>query len=260
MFGLAFWALALWMVFAYYYSYVAVPIAAVALIIYVFYRWLKKQRSNLNELVRACDVSSGAFDDIPRHLLTAEQLLDRAEQDFREGAFSPFWDSIEGAIGKLGAVDSNVQAIDQSSRKYAEVAKQTTIHFPAFPIGPGSARKLVAANTTEKRLRDVVRQAQRNFQFATIYEQRKTNQILVAGFESLGDALHGLGERLSASIDGLQIQISEMSSELTEPMKGIDSTLQKGFGDQASSSDQALRMLDNIQRRRIPWSLDRRDY
>ena len=58
----------------------------------------------------------------------------------------------------------------------------------------------MVATATAERMQAIVRKAQRNFQFATIYEQRKTNQILVAGFTTLAQALNQMTGQITASI------------------------------------------------------------
>jgi hypothetical protein len=57
-------------------------------------------------------------------------------------------------------------------------------------------------------LRSIVRVAQKNFQFATIYEQRKTNQLLIGGFSTLAQAINDLGSRLESSLDELTSSVS----------------------------------------------------
>jgi methyl-accepting chemotaxis protein len=63
-------------------------------------------------------------------------------------------------------------------------------------------------------MKAMVRKAQCDFQFAIIYEQRKTNKILIAGFTNLAQALEGMGDRISASIDSLSGLVSDLSESL----------------------------------------------
>jgi methyl-accepting chemotaxis protein len=110
----------------------------------------------------------------------------------------------------------------------------------------------------------IVRKAQRDFQFATIYEQRKTNQILVAGFTNLAQALKDMTWQLTASIDDLARSVDGMASTLDESLRAIHSRLgdvadtASRHADQASEAasqasmreQKVLQMLDNIQHRR----------
>jgi len=137
---------------------------------------------------------------------------------------------------------------------------------PQFPLKSKSVEKLTIGTSTAERMKAIVRTAQRNFQFATIYEQRKTNQILVAGFTNLAQALDRMTWQITDSIDSLTDSVGSMASTLNESMNAINSRL----GDMAESNAQyhgevmeaiskhevrekeALKMLDNIQRHRKP--------
>lgn len=236
-----------------------------------------QQQTYQSELVNIGSTSLNLFEAMPTHLLDAESLLDQAERDFNEGAFAPFWDSIERATMRLGRFDSSVASISHHSKRHGELAKVYEAMPPRFPIVIDSIRGMTAANTTSGRMRAIVRTAQCNFQFASIYEQRKTNHLLVAGFTNLAQALDGMGARIAESIDGLSTQVSEMSStlnssltslgqqleegnqathNLTETVKGLHGTVQKEASEQAERHDRALVMLDNIQRRRRPIGSD----
>lgn len=228
------------------------------------------QQNFKTELVKVTDSSLQTFEALPSHLLQAESLLDQAEQDFKEGAFAPFWDSIEQATMRLGSFNGGIASINHNLKRHVELSKLYEEKSPRFPIVIDSAKGMVAGNTTADRMKAIVRQAQRNFQFASIYEQRKTNQILVAGFTNLAQALDGMGRRISESIDELSTQVSEMSSSLNESMatlgeqmatatqcvsesvQELHSTYQRETKDQTDRHDRALEMLNNIQRHRMP--------
>ena len=63
--------------------------------------------------------------------------------------------------------------------------------------------ELPDARPTAQRLAVVVRKAQKDFHFATIFEQRKTNKILVAGFSTLASAIYEIGDAISYSLNNL---------------------------------------------------------
>jgi chromosome segregation ATPase len=243
-------------------------------------RRVAEQLAYERQILSACNESIVAFENIPKHLMTAEELLTTAESEFKDGVFSPFWDSIEKATRKLGEVDGNINLIVDRSKQYRTLAGSYHGKIPPFPVDPTSAQRLGTANNTAVRLQKVVRGAQRNFQFATIYEQRKTNSILMAGFSNLGEAIYGVGERLQGSIETLGGQISELSSsmaahnervvdaiqdvsaavgevssqvgEVSSTIRDADAKAQTAMADQATRQERANRMLDNIQRHRVP--------
>jgi len=218
-----------------------------------------------------CDSSIDAFENIPKHLLSSEELLDVAENEFRESVFSPFWDSIERALHKLGAVNSNVGEITTNSARYRDLATKLDTKPPPFPVDPEAAKRLAIANGTARRLQKIVRTAQANFQFATIYEQRRTNAILVEGFTTLESAISGLGPRLdegfarlaseaAASRDAAEEQAASIKGAV-EAATAQAATLAKTASSSEAKRDQraevALGMLDNIQRRRTPPPLSK---
>lgn len=218
-----------------------------------------EQNSISKNFVELCTRSLGAFEAMPTHLLDAETLLDKAEVDFKERAFAPFWDSIQKATMRLGSFDDNVRVITYDSKQHGVLAQKFDSSPPKFPIVLESVQAMTAANTTADRFNAIVRQAQRDFQFATIYEQRKTNQILVAGFQNLAQAIDGLGDRITSSIDNLTSEVSEMSSSINQSVanlatsvESLHSTTRQEASDQAERHNKALAMLDNIQRRRMP--------
>jgi hypothetical protein len=229
-----------------------------------------EQNNIQSSLVHTAEASLNLFESMPARLLTSEQFLDQAERDFNEGAFSPFWSSIEKAMAQLGAFDDGVRVITTNFNSFGELTKRYKATSPRFPIAIDSVRNMAAANTTVERLNTIVRKAQRNFQFATIYEQRKTNQLLTAGFTTLAQALDGMGQRIASSIDDLGSQISEMSDtmesslgaigeqlqatneSLTESIDALHSTTKAAASESKVRADRQWEALDNIQRHRKP--------
>jgi hypothetical protein len=125
---------------------------------------------------------------------------------------------------------------------------------------------LESGAATAKRMKVIVRKAQRDPHFAMIYEQRKTNQILAAGFANLGQALNQITsqiedsvERLSNSLDSMNLSIDE-SKQSTHFQMGntLDATIQfhedflEQASEQATREHKVAEMLDNIQRGRKP--------
>ena len=210
------------------------------------------KREALAETVRQAILS---FEALPRCLTKAETLLDRSENDFAEGVFAPFWDSVENATMQLGHYDNNVNRIFEAAEQYTVLLTGYKGTPPFFPIDLGAVRAMAAASTTTERLKVIVRNGQSNFQFATIFEQRKTNQLLVAGFTNLAQALNGMSNRIENSIDRLSDRVSSMSEYVGDAISSLETEVV--FGNklseaEAERTERTLEMLDNIQRRRVP--------
>jgi uncharacterized phage infection (PIP) family protein YhgE len=235
---------------------------------------LRGQIASINE------ESLSTFEQMTAQLRSAEEHLDQAERDFSEGAFAPFWDSVERAAFALGGFEERVRKVESNLSQYIDLVKKARtyeIKASAFSVSAASAQKLKIASETSRRMNGVVRNAQRNFQFSMIYEQRKTNQILVAGFRNLAQALEEMTWRITQSIDDLSTSVHSMSATLNDSLRQIHDQRERianAIHDQgerianateglradsstaaAGSSvreQKALEMLDNIQRDRYP--------
>jgi hypothetical protein len=229
-------------------------------------RYRTEQEGYLKEMVSLSKQSIDLFESMPQYLNNAERNLDQAEKDFNEGAFAPFWDSIETSANMLGRFNEGVRRINEHSSRYTELLGLFAGTHPRFPVALRSVSKLQVGTGTAQRMAVIVRNAQRNFQFATIYEQRKTNQILVSGFTNLAQALVQMTSRITSSIEELSNSVGFMTSTIEESARIshsrqeaiLEATIQsrEEFSEQATEQAQreerALEMLDNIQRGRRP--------
>ncbi len=207
------------------------------------------------------------FESLPKYLSSAEECLDQAEADFADGAFAPFWDSIENAAITLGRFVEGVHQINGNSSSYTDLIRKCEGTPPQVPLARQSVAKLGVGTATAERMRAIVRAAQRNFHFASIYEQRKTNQILVAGFTSLAQALERMTKQVADSIDDLTRSVDAATSVLDESIRAVHSRLDDAAesasqihdelktrgSETAKRESKALEMLDNIQRGRRPF-------
>jgi hypothetical protein len=234
-------------------------------------RHREEQQRYRNQLIVLAEESIDLFESMPERLDSAEKWLDSAQFHFADGAFAPFWDSIENAAKRLGHFDEGVRQIKDKSSRYIELIKIYEDSPPEFPLAPQSVVKLGLGTATAERMQAIVRKAQRDFHFATIYEQRKTNQILIAGFTTLAQALNDMTWRITDSIDALASSVGRMTSTLDESMRAIHSRMGdiaeaasqqasehheeilKAASESAEREKKALEMLDNIQRRRRPF-------
>lgn len=238
----------------------------------------KREKEQLKtQLIQICEDSLRWFEEAPKLIISAESLLNQAETDFKEGAYAPFWDSVEKAAMKLGEYNRRIVLISSNANLHGEVARKVPDVSLSFPISSSSVKALTAADYTTNRMAQIVRTAQRNFEFSTIYEQRRTNQILIAGFNSLSQALDGLGQQLTESINGLNDNIQDLSTSLSNAMDSIGAKIEEGnkvaeltsdsinkfhstiileAAEQRERHDRTLRMLNHIMRRRRPAGVD----
>lgn len=140
------------------------------------------------------------------HARSADAALDRAEDEFAERAFAPFWDAVESAVNDLAQTDEAIRGMGEKYRSYqADVGKLDSLP-PGFDVETAS---LPSVRGIAERMHGIVRQAQKDFEFSTIFEQRKTNQLLILGFGTLASAIAEMGERLEISLSELQWAVSD---------------------------------------------------
>lgn len=174
--------------------------------------------------------------------------------DFAEGAFEPFRDSIEQAAASLARYDVCIRSIKDTSSDYTALVKGPYEGTPPqFPIAYQSVGRLSVGTTTAQRMEVIVRKAQRDFQFASIYNQRKTNQILVKGFTNLAQALEGVELQMSASIDDLAGSVNESMRAIQSRVGQTTEVIAKEASETAARQRKALEMLNNIQHGRRPF-------
>ena len=154
---------------------------------------------------------------MPLWVESAEGHLDQAEIDFAERVFAPFWSSVERAVVSLARFDESVQRIESNSCEYVDLVARCHGPAPPFPVSALSPARMRLATATCHRLHGIVRRAQGDFQFSVIYEHRKTNQVLVAGFRNLAEAVDEMSSRITASIDTLTASVDSMASRRTTP-------------------------------------------
>ena len=141
---------------------------------------------------------------IGSRVVSANEHLAAAEKEFAEGAFAPFWDEIERAANDLAAYKNEVEYLQRNVSVYNNEAGELA-RLGGDAVAPLALplNQLPDARPSAERFMGLVRQAQKNFQFAMIFEQRKTNQLLHTGFGNLGAAIHSLGDSINASLDKL---------------------------------------------------------
>lgn len=218
----------------------------------------------------------------------AEKSLDKADEEFNGGFYAPFWDQIEISTNQLALYNQYLKGINHFMEIFRESVKKIDEQYKGkleLCVLPG---KLPDPREVSNRLSKIVRIAQRNFEFSTIYEQRKTNKLLYEGFRNLGDAIYSIGDRISDSLNELSYSldsslndiisstnensriISENIQEQTRRLDGhaeeqrryesdslrTQSDQQKTLEQQKKVLESQNRRIDNIQRGRKPGLLD----
>lgn len=193
--------------------------------------------------------SIGLASELSEHIKEASLWLEDAEGEYEETAFSSFWDSIEDAARHLADYQKKLGKITKNAQEYYHKLSNRKHTFPSFPVTNGT---IPDASFVMSEFNRVVRLGQTNFQFASIWEQRKTRAVLIAGFRSLGEAVSSLAYEIQDSMSEFQESISSNEARIVE--EGIKT--REVLTDAGKKIDKRLleqnRMLDNIQHGRKP--------
>jgi hypothetical protein len=207
---------------------------------------MNNARNISNQLNNMLKVSTGLVQELPGLLGKASQALERARAEFSSNAFSPYWDCIEQATRHLANFNNDIQQIRNYAEQYYRILQDKKHNFPSFfperEIFPDTVPVINELNT-------VVRPGLTNFQFATIWEHRKTQNILIQGFGTLGDAISNMAASISSSISYLHETISSNTAQM------IDQQIMSRESFERYSNSHARLMEDQIKRLE---SLDRK--
>ncbi len=165
------------------------------------------------EVVSMIEQTLNLAEQANQHLASARLTLDKAEVEFSQGYFSPFWSRIEESLKQFAAFEADVSRIQANRSRFYSLKSELRLSGLAFPVVMSDQQAVRAFNA---RLDALTRSAHRDFQFSSIYEQRRTSSILIQGFANLGDAIDRLGDRVESSVETLYTSLSNSVADLEE--------------------------------------------
>ena len=187
--------------------------------------------------------------ELSEDIKEASLWLEDAEGEYEENAFSSFWDSIEDAARHLADYNNKLGRITQNAQTYYDKLEGRKHNFPSFPV---TNRTIPDPSSAISEFHRVVRLGQTNFQFANIWEHRRTRKVMIAGFHSLAEAVNSISYTIEESISDLQESISSVTAKAVEE----EIKTREVIADTGKKINKRLveqnRMLDNIQHDRKP--------
>lgn len=217
-----------------------------------------RQAYLLKECEEAVFEAKNKIDSLPLNLKRASNAITTAKNEFVERAFAPYWDAIEKATIELGKFNDSVWQIQHLAKKYSDHVSQ--LDSGRIPVLLDKNWCLIQdPSSVVRELEGVVRVAQKDYQFASIYEQRKTNKLLHDGFITLGQALSEMKYNIACSIESLSSITYEIgqdrSVDFADTISSLDDIARELKNEAIARREHeriAQEMLDNIQSRRTP--------
>lgn len=176
-----------------------------------------------NEIANAPERLINQYRTAVEHLENAQDAYDKAVEHRHASAFTPFWKEIERGVNALIDHRTSVETMDREIRAYTRLLANPHAkneHPVALPVEMSAIAKSGYSDDIAAALRKLTYDAQTNFQFASIYEQRRTTAVVFEGFRSLEDAVHRIGTEVRWGLDRL-------SSSIDEQMNAQNKTIQR---------------------------------
>ncbi len=142
--------------------------------------------------------AENSVDHLSEMVDRTDSELDRAEKEFSERAFEPFWDCMTRAAENMVEYDSGARNLVSIGNKYCHLLESRSHSFPKTLATSRVARSPWASL---ERLSFLTRKGQRDYEFASIWAHKETRRVLAGGFSNLDAAIRGIRSGLSWSID-----------------------------------------------------------
>jgi hypothetical protein len=194
--------------------------------------FLTTEASMLTQNLRATYTSSKSLAaELYYHVDRISELMKTTRYEYSSNAFAPFWDAIEDAAKEIAAFNSKTDELSRKADEYYGKLNGREHSFPVFPIQKGT---IIDATPLVDEFRKVVRMGQTNFQFANIWEHRRTREVLIAGFRTLGEAVNNVGSTIKDSTSNLEKSISSDVARLVEEQIKTRESLERQVKDNSS--------------------------
>jgi hypothetical protein len=133
----------------------------------------------------------------------ASDHLNIAEMEYSNNTFSMFWDAIEIAAQDLDELAFLVWAVSVKIKRDYDWLNSELTNFPPFFF----LEAMPDVSDLISKYDKLVRRGFSNYQFASIWEARRTRESIIAGFGSLEKAIHGVGNSLRNEFANLNRQL-----------------------------------------------------
>lgn len=181
------------------------------------------QSNHLSHLKSIPRRALNSYRDAAGWLAAATQYAQNAEDHFNESAYSPFWENVEHSYVSLSNFRNSMGAVSSFAQNYSETFAELDVTFlesqdlrtelEEFPFEIADSNLEVESLQVEAYIHSVVRQAQKDYSFASIYEQRRTTSAVIEGFGSLSSAIQSMSSSLTSSLQEYSRGISSPAAE-----------------------------------------------
>lgn len=127
--------------------------------------------------------------------------LDVAGREFQHHRYAPFWDAMENAATAIGHCHACQGYLAFDIDQYVNALAGRIHDFPAWDQ---AVMKIGEIAPALDRFAELRHHAEADFHFANIRELRETRKVMIAGFQTLGEAIRHLESTVVDSISDLK--------------------------------------------------------
>src|ERR1051326_3319112 len=170
----------------------------------------QRARAEANKRTQEAQLLLEKIQDLRRrsnaHLREAERQLAVANGEFQATAYAPFWDAVEAAALNLDKLASCLRALPTAVGAYRKLLTGRQHTFPLNVVNP---KALPQPEDQLRQFRALVRLGQTDISFATIWEHRRTREVLIAGFRTLAEGIANIEETVRVAMRDLIFAVDE---------------------------------------------------
>lgn len=182
-------------------------------------------RANIDNLWALNKNGVTLYERAPVHLQKAADYLKTAETDLSDKVYAPFWEAIEGAASNLALFNSDVKKLSWVSKEFSKRYTDYAESVSPFPITPEDIDALIVAETVSNSMSAIVREAHKDPNYSTLYEQRRTTAAVIEGFANLQEAINGMKEEILSSISRMQASMERSFEHLQTSVDGLSENI-----------------------------------
>lgn len=163
------------------------------------------------------------YRDAAEWLASTAHYARSAEDHFQESSYSPFWETVEHGYESLSNFRNAMVRVSDLAQAYSQgfteidvaflESQELPTEFQRFPFEISESNLEPESLRIEEYLHSVVQQAQKDYSFASIYEQRRTTSAVIQGFGSLSSAIQYMSSSIASSLEECSQGISAAAAE-----------------------------------------------
>lgn len=204
----------------------------------------QKQKQARKSIVDSISHAKECYQRINYHYGEAGKYLVKAETAFKNRAYSPFWDAIENAALELGHFSENVRRLSTKVQQYKKGEKQyegyNQYSFPLKDAQITHVRGICKNSKFQNKMRNILEKAQQDYEFSSIFEQRKTQKLIVAGFKNLEDVLTIVGNKTTSALETLNNTVQASNIEITSAIDDLGGVIMDVEAERAERDERTI--------------------